>query len=187
MSGLRSGTWINSGNRIAEIRERRSEIGKRILESRQQITEIGNRKLPYTAAMRTLSLAVLVFAAFALLGCGKSNVVGKWQGAMIADPGHENDPDVAMAKGMMGALSFDLKSDNTFSGQLFVPIEGTYTVSGNQVTLQITKVMGVENKAKDGNKPVVLTVSGDGKTMTANELSTKSKDSHFHAAFTRQS
>ncbi len=117
-----------------------------------------------------------------VMGCHSGgNVVGKWTGSVVVDSGYENDMGAKMAEGFAKAISFELKADKTFSGTLLFPVEGTYTVDGNKVTLAVTKVMGMDGKGSTkSDKPMVFEVAADGKTMNAPDLSKGSgKDAHY--------
>lgn len=102
-------------------------------------------------------------------------MVGKWKGTIEMGEQKKDDPGASMAKAfgdmLGGAISFEFKSDKTFTGTLLFPVEGTYSVSGNTVTLEIKKMMGMEAKgdnAKD-QKPLVFTMAPDGKSMSAKD------------------
>jgi hypothetical protein len=137
--------------------------------------------------MGKFSWLIVAIALLSLLGCGKAGVVGKWQATVAADPGHENDPAFALEKAMMSTVNFELKPDGTFTGNILFPVEGTYTVAGSQVSLRVTKAMGQTVTPKPEDKPIVCEISGDGKTLTASHLDSKSdKDEHFHLTLTRQ-
>lgn len=120
---------------------------------------------------------MLPLAVLMIVGCsgGASSVVGKWKGTIEMGEQKKDDPGASMAKAfgdmLGGAISFEFKSDKTFTGTLLFPVEGTYSVSGNTVTLEIKKMMGMEAKgdnAKD-QKPLVFTMAPDGKSMSAKD------------------
>lgn len=119
-----------------------------------------------------------------LAGGGSANVIGKWTGNATADPGFEKDPAFEMAKGLTKSINFEFKADKTFTGSMIFPIEGTYTVVGNTVTLTITKAMGMETKGKgDNDKPLVLEMASDGKTMTAKDMGADKGPKHYKLTF----
>lgn len=127
------------------------------------------------------NLALVIVAVVALSGCNgglsEASLVGKWEGKPVAAEGKADDPGQKLAEGMLGAfggMNLDLKRDRTFHLQmLFIPVEGNWTLAGTTVTLTPTKVMGMpadQMKSKDGkadpNKPMLVQVSPDGKTLT---------------------
>lgn len=118
-----------------------------------------------------LTLFALLLLAFAL-GCGKSSggdagtastpskFVGKWKGGVVPMPGKENDKAVKISQGFADMLRFELKDDMTFTGTFIGPVEGTYTVAGESVTLKVTKPE--ESKVLP---PMVYDIKPDGQTM----------------------
>lgn len=122
---------------------------------------------------------LIALSCLLLAGCNKgTDVTGKWTGAVTPPAGKENDPAAAMAKKMLGDISLELKADKTYSMTMMFAIEGTWTQSGSTVTLTMTKAMGQDvatlqkaaaaqgKSSNDMVKPLVLTLSADGKTMT---------------------
>lgn len=121
--------------------------------------------------------------AAAIFGCGsrEKQLVGKWTGDLKIPDSKKDDPMVKMAQGMMGALSLELKDDKTFVMSMMVPFEGTWTVSGDKLSLQVTKMMGMtveqaksaartQGQTKDldqMDKPMEFSISADGKELTA--------------------
>jgi len=108
-----------------------------------------------------------VLVCLILVGCApKPTIVGKWKMDTSSMPGAKNDLAAGMAKGLSSMFSFEFKADNTYSGAM---MEGTYTVSGNTVTLMTTKVMGMDVSkmgAKSNTAPQTGELSADGKTLT---------------------
>ncbi len=134
----------------------------------------------------------IVFAglvAVAVLGIGacakETSVVGKWKGK-IDMPEPKTEQEKAMAKMMEGFAGMmtpdlDLREDKTFTMNMMIPIEGTWVQSGKTVTLTANKIMGMtvdeaqkmaaqQNKGvtqnQDLQKPMILTISEDGKSMS---------------------
>ena len=117
---------------------------------------------------------VLIFAALVavLIGCGASKekaLVGKWvvdADALTKDAG--NDPAAAMAAGMAKSMTIEFKEDKTFTMSMIFQLEGKWSLTGDIVSLDITKAMGqpvpADQKAK--NK-MQFTMSADGKMLTA--------------------
>lgn len=120
----------------------------------------------------------------------EEKVVGKWTGNMKMPEAKKDDPAAAMAQafGSMMKMDLELKKDKTFAmTAMIIPIEGTWAISGNKVIATPTKVMGMAideakklaadqakkqgtalaaKQADEMNKPMELTISPDGKTLT---------------------
>lgn len=79
-----------------------------------------------------------------------------------------NDPAKAqqneMMKSMMQNLSLRLRQDNTFKMNLGLELEGTWSVEGGKVLLKPSLAAGSKDE-----KPMDLTVSADGKTLSRSE------------------
>jgi hypothetical protein len=120
--------------------------------------------------MKTFAAFSCFLMCLLVLGCkgGSNDVVGKWKGAAEIPAGQADDAAAKMAKQMLGDISLELKADKTFVMTMMFPFEGTWTQSGSSVTMTVTKMMGKE--AKGSEKPLVLTVSSDGQTMTAADM-----------------
>ena len=123
---------------------------------------------------------ILIASAFLAISCGCSGagkqLAGSWKGTMAAPAGKENDPGVKMTQSLVGNITLDLAPDSSFKMSMVFPLEGTWTVADNKISLTVTKAMGMtleELKKKNpasGNgldKPMVLDVSADSKTLTA--------------------
>lgn len=126
-----------------------------------------------------LTALLALLTCFFLVGCHKGgDIVGKWTGAITPPAGKANDPGAEMAKKMLGDISLELKADKTYNMTMIFPIEGTWEQSGSTVTLKMTKMMGQDiatlkktaesqgKSSQDVDKPLVLTVSADGRSMT---------------------
>ena len=134
--------------------------------------------------MKSVARFFLV-AVLAVCVCGCSNrekqLVGKWTGDLTIPESEKDNPMAKMVQGMMGSLSLELKADKTFSMSMIFPIEGTWSVSGDTLSLQATKMMGMsmeqaksmaKSQGKAGNvdemdKPMQFTISADGKELKA--------------------
>jgi hypothetical protein len=120
-----------------------------------------------------LVLAGLSVALVASCG-GPASVVGKYKAKVESPAGQSKDnPGQALGEGLANALAssmtLELKADHTFSMTMIFPIEGTWSMSGSDVTLSPQSVMGMkpdEGKSKS-NEPMVFAASADGKTLTA--------------------
>jgi len=136
--------------------------------------------------MKQIALTTLVFIALLMVGCKSgTDVVGKWTGSM--DSGAtSNDPSAAAAAKMMSSVTLEFKKDQTFSMNMLFPFEGTWTQSGPTITMKMTKAMGMDVSqlksmaAAQGNantadvdKPMILTVSSDGQTLTGEDVNGK--------------
>lgn len=143
--------------------------------------------------MRPSILSIFALAAVcfvSLAGCKKSldsQVVGKWEGKMTMTAEQEKNPMAKMMESMM-KMSLDVKPDKTFSMTVaMLPFEGNWDTSSDKLNLHVTKVMGMDKaaltaqaekaKGKDFkasdmdkfDKPMVLSLAGDGKSMTVDD------------------
>ncbi|HVL37910.1 MAG TPA: hypothetical protein VM328_00840 [Fimbriimonadaceae bacterium] len=119
--------------------------------------------------------ALFVALLLAVAGCsGGTNVVGKYKAQLNVAAGKENDPAAAFAKGMAESMTLELKEDKTFTmTAMMFPVEGTYTVSGSTVTLNPTKIMGMDMSElakkdpnlKKENEQMLLRIEDGGKTL----------------------
>ena len=126
-----------------------------------------------------IALIALVALAIALLGCSgatEKKIVGKYKAQLTMPEGKKDDPSAPMAKGfaeaLVGSMSLEIKEGKAFTmTAMGFPIEGTWTLNGDKLTLTPTKVMGMDPKtaSKDStsksDEPMELTVSSDGKTL----------------------
>lgn len=119
---------------------------------------------------------LVLVCLFALLaGCSSHDYTGKYSTSL--DTGGEKNPMAsALAGAMMGDL--ELKSDKTFTWSMMgAPVEGKWSSEGSQVTLTVEKAMGMAVPADSSNKPLVLTASSDGKTLTGKDPGGKTQGS----------
>jgi hypothetical protein len=72
-----------------------------------------------------------------------ANVVGRYKAEIKVPAGKANDPAAKMAEQMAKSMSLELKADKTFVMNMMLPFEGTYAVSGDKLTLTMTKMMGM--------------------------------------------
>ncbi len=83
----------------------------------------------------------------------------------------------SLAKGFVSSVTVDIKPDHTFQMTMVFPLEGNWSVSGNQLTLNFTKVMGMDaTKSGGSQKPAVFTISPDGNTLVPQEQGKSSFD-----------
>jgi len=132
--------------------------------------------------MKALPVLICLLSSCFLAGCKSgADVTGKWTGSM-ADTGDPNSPGAQMAAKMLGNVSLEIKKDHTFALTMMLPFEGTWTQSGSTLSLTMTKAMGMDvsslknssgNKSAGSDKPLVLTVSSDGSTLTGQDPSGK--------------
>ncbi len=124
----------------------------------------------------------IALVAIAATGCKNrdSALVGKWKASMPKSTGADSkNPLSGLGDAFASMMSVEFKADHTYSmTMMIIPMEGNWALSGNTVTLTPTKIMGktIEELQKssngsfkatsDNNKPMDLTLSGDGKTMT---------------------
>ena len=118
------------------------------------------------------SLGAIVLVGVSGILCGCSNpsqeIIGHW----AVDT---SQPKMAQIKkaGVFGAMALnnvnvDFRKDKTFTLTIFLPITGTYTVNGHEVTLHPTRLLGIVPTSTDQNqKPhdIVGTLSSDGKRL----------------------
>jgi hypothetical protein len=124
--------------------------------------------------MRLRNAPICLFAALAV-GCAKpeAQLVGKW----TVDPSSlstGNAQGDSMAKQFAQSMAIEFKADKTFTMTILLSFEGTYEVSGHTVTMKPTKAMGVdlsklESKDDSKSKPMVATLSDDGKTLSTDQ------------------
>ena len=134
--------------------------------------------------MKAIAFVSVVLALCAALsGCNgrEQMLIGKWNGEITVPESEKNDPSAKMAMAMLKNITLELKEDKTFVMMMMFPIEGTWSVSGDRVSLKVEKFMGMtvyEMKKKSaGNggapgmdkmdKPLELTISADNQTLTA--------------------
>ena len=119
-----------------------------------------------------------VAAMLAITGCSKSGVVGKYRIDMQVPAGQKNDPGMMMASAMLESMSLELKADKTWAMSGMFPLEGTYTVAGDIVELEVTEAMGMKKedlekmggesgsvKVKSGGKPLRLKIVDGGNAL----------------------
>lgn len=117
--------------------------------------------------MRNACALPLVLAVHGA-GCSKpeANLIGKWQADAGSMKTGKSQSD-AMAETIAKNMTIEFKTDKTFSMRSLM--EGTYVVSGHTVTMTETKAMGMDVAQlpnKSNIKPVVATMSDDGKSFT---------------------
>jgi len=142
-----------------------------------------------TTAKIGLGIALVAVAA---AGCSNkdSQLVGKWKVAMPkSTPSDPKNPMAgvgdAFAGMMSNMMSLELKADHSFVMTVIVSIEGNWALSGDTVTLTPTKMMGKTldelKKSSNGSfkfnsnsddKPITLTLSSDGKTLSGKDPKT---------------
>lgn len=102
-------------------------------------------------------------------------MVGTWK-ANVVDKDKQDTVGGEFAQRLLG-MSLEFKGDGTCFLTVLVRIPGTYEVSGNRVTIHFphdSKRDG-DSVNVDVDKPFVLDVSGDGKTLTAENDDSSSK------------
>ncbi len=155
--------------------------------------------------MKAFGVSLIVLFALLVAGCkagGDAAVVGKWKGAVkMGDNGKKDDPGAKMAEALASMMSMDveLKADHTFSlSMMMMPIEGSWSMSGNRVSLTPKTVAGMspedfnkKNSSKGSlqqtssfDKPLELELQPDGKTMKA--VSEKPSTDGTEMIFTKQ-
>lgn len=135
--------------------------------------------------MRSLRayLLLTIFALMMLGGCAgnrESQLIGNWKmdaSALAANMPKGKTPQeqmgMEMAKKMFENVTLDLKEDKTFAMNMMMEFSGDWKLdeSANTITLNMTKMAGVDigktpNADKMAQKPLVLNISADNKTLT---------------------
>jgi len=138
-------------------------------------------------------LGLLLLIVVALAGCGKleDRLYGTWKGQV--DPDVSSAADASRLGFVLQDFHLELKKDHTYLVKLGIPFEGNWSLHGNHLSCQQTKVMGApvadaekymgqvaelgkamdKTKAKDMDKlsgamrmDLNLNVGEDGKTIT---------------------
>jgi hypothetical protein len=118
-------------------------------------------------------------------GCSKpldDVIVGKWEGEfeLSSDDSSEEGFGAALAKGMMSIFNpkLDLKEDKTFKMTIFVPIEGTWSVTRDELVLTADTFMGMTfdedeseeaSKEKNNNTPMRFRIVDEGTKLVSIE------------------
>jgi hypothetical protein len=125
-----------------------------------------------------LILAVLVLAAFVSGGCSrKADVLGRWK-ADVVDKDAKGTVGGEFVQRLLG-MTLEFRRDGTCDMTMLVKLPGTYEVSGNRVTVRFDKTADNSGSDAHNNQPMVLDLSGDGKTLTA-----ENGDSNSHGDLT---
>lgn len=93
----------------------------------------------------------------------EKGLVGTWKGEVELGAG-ATDEDKTMAQVLANSLSLKLNADRTFALNMMVEMLGEWTLTGDRIELQPTKMMGMEmsDEDKKKNEPLVGSVSGNG-------------------------
>ena len=90
----------------------------------------------------------------------ESNFVGTYSGTMSGMP-TQSGAQAKMMEKLAKSLKLELRSDHSFDLTVGFELGGTWTLSGNKMSLDITKMMGMEDM-KSKSDPLVGIVSADG-------------------------
>jgi hypothetical protein len=135
--------------------------------------------------MKRSTCALFVAATLLLGGCGNSlmkrqpDIVGKYRGEIQMPESSKDDPGAALAKGMAdmmsGMMSLEILPENKFRmTAMGIPLDGSYTRSGDKLTLTATKIFGMtaadaaknpDFKATNMDEPIEAEVREDGKVI----------------------
>jgi uncharacterized lipoprotein NlpE involved in copper resistance len=119
------------------------------------------------------TLAALMLAALVLAGCGASlekQIVGNWKvdtakttmtGEAAKDPESKK-----MMMAMMETITLNIKDDKSFEMQVFMPIKGTWVLTGNKLVMTPAKDKNANFKF-GGKDTMDFVVNADGKSMTS--------------------
>jgi hypothetical protein len=163
----------------------------------------------YLFVINRYGMVALGFVLVLSLGGCKNptaEVIGKWKCTNVDLPASiANNPNAAQMKSALTSSTIEFKADKSYSMNVSVAIDGTWTVDGSTVNMTTTKVMGmdaaqfkqvVEQQAKTNpmvaqqlkdnpdaldqmTKPRAATLSDDGKTLTLKGTSGKGGDMAF--------
>ncbi len=157
-----------------------------------------------------LLVLVACLAGLVVTGCKRGitedQLVGKWTGKIVLpeDKGAAKTPDAIRNAIANLTISLELKKDS--KGKAFtilasmIPIEGQWSLSGNTVTLSMSSAAGMDPSAlaksaqaqgqkvseSDVRKPMIGTLSEDGKTLTVKSSSQGSTSDQGAMVFTFQ-
>jgi hypothetical protein len=93
------------------------------------------------------------------LGCAsaEANLVGTWKGAVEAEKKSDN-PGAAVAEALGNALltqTLEIRADHTFKWAVMgMPVEGNWSMSGNEVVFKPGAVAGVKPGAGTDNASI---------------------------------
>lgn len=96
--------------------------------------------------MRAALLVSIALASVVVTGCKnkEASLVGSWKGELKMNSANPNDPMTKMLNAMSANFTLDLKENKTFAMSMGpIPMEGTWSLAGEEVSLQTTKVMGM--------------------------------------------
>lgn len=126
--------------------------------------------------MRSASLLCGLAVCGLLAGCGGSSPVGKWSTVVVV-PKDPPNPRFALGHTYALPIELEIREEKKFKmSYIGLPVEGSYTQSGK--TLTLTSERGFALSIADlggGREQLILTMSGDGKTMTGKGLDGKSE------------
>ena len=157
---------------------------------------------------RNWAIATGLVLVLCVAGCKsrEAQLEGKWKCTDMKLPASaQSGPGAAFAKSMMNAITIEFKPSKQYTMSMMFPIEGTWTLDGTTVSMQMTKMMGmdlsqlkqtVETQAKTNptvaqqlkanpngmdsmGKPQTATLSDDGKTLTVKDNTGKGGDMVF--------
>lgn len=138
--------------------------------------EKGN--LMFSITTRHLQLTAGLLVVTALAGCGanrEAQLIGTWKvdPASFAppNPSAANAIQQQVAQQMFAATSLNIKEDKNFVLNMMVPMEGHWTFAADTLTLNMTKVMGMDvtkmpTATAKPRPPMLLKLSADGKKLT---------------------
>jgi len=152
---------------------------------RGPISKVSELRYRVASLARVIFIPAFAVAAFAQGSHQSATPVGKWKVKSVSVP--FTGPEAEKARAMMMKATLELSKDKTFTMNLVGPLKGTWKVTGKEVALTITEMMGrkmsefVEmartNYANDPSprhkaaldelsKPMIGILSSDGKTLT---------------------
>jgi hypothetical protein len=114
--------------------------------------------------MTRIGTLLALCVAFLIAACGPK-VVGSYKGSV--EGMDKDNPMSGMAEAMAGSMTLDIRQDNTFTATIMFTLEGKWSISGNTLTLQPEKVVGMAGA--EANKPMEFTIENGGKRLVAKD------------------
>ncbi len=115
----------------------------------------------------------MLLCVLLLAGCGESlekKLAGTWKvdvsKSSVTGDKIKSDAEKKMAMAMLSTVSVTLKEDKTFSMTVVFPIEGTWRLDGNKLTLTPTTKPG-ENISFGGQSTMVYEIDSTGSSMSS--------------------
>ena len=121
---------------------------------------------PFSVCLFMPRLVGMFLASICLAGClgpSVSSLAGKYQGQAVTSES-EGNVVAGLQRGFASTMSLELRENKTFHMiAMVVPVDGTWTLEGNQVTLNPNAMLGLSQKDLPiaTNKPMTFRVNGN--------------------------